>query len=152
MIELISPQFTKNVLNGNFISHLDSKEQEAVQQLIDSILYEEKNIEYEAIDDILRLLFILNNVCGEFLNLKRILVTSFVEQLQVRNAFDSLTTIDKYLDRVMNVEEYNVLSKLKEFCFGYIAKSMQQPNCILSEDERLNKYSVLILRAMGTVK
>ena len=154
ILELISPQFTKNVLNENFISKLDSKEQ-VVQQLIDSILYDpEKVIEYDTIEDSLRFLFILNHACGEFLNLKRNLVTSFVENLQVNNVFDSLTIIDRYLDRSMGsliAEDQNFLSKMKEFCFDYIAKSVQKPNCTLIEDVRLNKYSMNIFRAMGMV-
>ena len=51
----------------------------------------------------------------------------------------------------MNVEENDILFKVKEFCFDYIAKSMQQPNCPLIGDEKLNKYAMFIFKALGTV-
>ena len=152
MIELLAPQFTKSVMNENFISHLDSKEQEAVQQLIDSILYDTENIiEPYTIEDILRFIFILNNVYGEFTNLKRYLVTSFVEKLKVSNVLDAVTMTNSYLEKSKNVEEHDILFKVKEFCFEYIAKSMQQPNCPLIGDEKLNKYAMFIFKPLGTV-
>ncbi|EFC37932.1 predicted protein [Naegleria gruberi] len=124
LIEILSPLFSKLILkNEPLISSLNSTQQQIIQNLIDSQLYNEIKLKFND-DEILNVLFILglfqNN---EFIELKKLCVFQFIQSLTIQNLSKKWEEIELYLSQCTNelhLKNY-ILEYLHNYCVEFAA-------------------------------
>ncbi|EFC36192.1 predicted protein [Naegleria gruberi] len=135
LVEMVSPLFCKYILkNESLISSMNSIQQEIIQKLIDSLIYNnEIQLKFNN-DEILDVLFILgffkNN---EFIQLKKLCTTQFIQSLTIQNLSFKWEQIEIYLSQCsdFHLENY-ILEYLNNYCVEFAAIQMKTPGGVNS--------------------
>ncbi|EFC43339.1 predicted protein [Naegleria gruberi] len=135
-IEKISPQFSNILKNEKILCLMSSSQQEIIQKLIDSLIYDKDKVMFskEETLDVLFILGLFKN--GEFIDLKRSLTSGFVNSLTLENLLLKWETIEillKICKEEFNVQNY-ILDHLNNYCIEYAVVQMKtkEGNALLS--------------------
>ncbi|EFC37867.1 predicted protein [Naegleria gruberi] len=136
LIEKISPKFSNILKNEKMLCLMSSSQQEIIQKLIDSLLYDKNKVKFskEEVLDVLFILGLFKN--GEFIDLKRSLTSEFVNSFTLENLTFKWETIENLLktcNEEFGIQNY-ILDQLNNHCIEYAAVQMQtkEGNTLLS--------------------
>ncbi|EFC36048.1 predicted protein [Naegleria gruberi] len=136
LIEKISPKFSNILKNEKMLCLMSSSQQEIIQKLIDSLLYDKNKVKFskEEVLDVLFILGLFKN--GEFIDLKRSLTSEFVNSFTLENLTFKWETIENLLKTCkeeFGIQNY-ILDQLNNHCIEYAAVQMQtkEGNTLLS--------------------
>ncbi|EFC35906.1 predicted protein [Naegleria gruberi] len=127
LIDKISPKFCGILNNEKILCLMSSSQQEIIQKLIDSLIYDKNKVKFnkEEMLDVLFILGLFKN--GEFIDLKRSLTSEFVNSLTLENLTFKWETIENLLkicNEEFNVQNY-ILDHLNNYCIEYAVVQMR---------------------------
>ncbi|EFC37783.1 predicted protein [Naegleria gruberi] len=127
LIEKTSPKFCNILKNEKILCLMSSSQQEIIQKLIDSLMYDKNKVNFskEEILDVLFILGLFKN--GEFIDLKRSLTSEFENSLTLEGLTFKWETIENLLKvckEEFNVQNY-ILDHLNNYCIEYAVVQMR---------------------------
>lgn len=189
LVKLMAPSFyTKVLTNKEFIESLDFTEEQIVQNIIDSLIYGGPNdlssitnthttnektentlSPLESLKLKMKVVFILNQVEGDFKKLKIEAVKSVISQVKFENILHVLDLIHIMLQRELkyffeqdsttnseslchNTNNNNTrcaFRKIKEYCLDYIGTNAGHDegySIYVENDERMTQYAMSVIK------
>ncbi|EFC47427.1 predicted protein [Naegleria gruberi] len=156
LIEKTSPKFSNILKNEKILCLMSSSQQEIIQKLIDSLIYDKNKVKFnkEEMLDVLFILGLFKN--GEFIDLKRSLTSEFVNSLTLENLTFKWETIENLLKickEEFNVQNY-ILDHLNNYCIEYAVVQMRtkEGNTVLPTLPIIMRNGVAIFSKMIITK